>query len=99
MQSSKVTKKEISHLVWLYLKSYGLNFKKETQIIPITNAVFFALNILLKNGFTICVKNFGTFEVKENKLDKKIYKNLNGKQYEVRQKRKVLFHYHNKSFE
>ena len=98
-KTKKVSKKEISHLVWLYLKSYGLNFKKEKEIIPITNAVFFALNILLKNGLTICIHNFGTFEVKEENQNKeKTYKTLNGIQYEMKTKRKVVFRYHNQTF-
>lgn len=91
-----INKNQITHLAWLYLKSYGINMSKRNEILPVIDSVFFALNTLLKNGLTINIKNFGTFEVHENK---KSYRILNGKKYETKQKRKVLFHYHNKSFE
>lgn len=94
-----VTKSQMTHLARLYLNSYGIKMRERNEILPVIDAVFFSLNTLLKNGLTINIKNFGTFEVRENSEEKKIYRNLNGKKYEVKQKRKVVFRYHNKSFE
>ncbi len=94
-----VTKNQMMHLAWLYLKSYGIDMKKNKEILPVINAVFFSLNTLLKNGLTINIQNFGTFEVRECEYNGKVYKTLNGKKYEMKPKRKVVFRYHNNSFE
>ena len=91
----KAGKKEISYVCWMYLKSYGMNLNRQTQIIPIINAVIFAINELLKNGIEISISNFGSFSIRETK-GRKV--KLNGKEYDVNKKRHVHFCYKNKVF-
>ena len=80
-----VNKNDMTHFVWLYLKSYGFNFKKK-DIVYLIDAVFFSLNTLIKNGLTVRIKSFGTFEVKD--VDK-TRTNFG----EVKRKKKVIFKY------
>ena len=99
-QSVKVTevcKKDLTNIAQMYLKSYGINMNKTTEILPVINALFFTMNELLKNGISIKIKNFGTFYV-VNRTDKRKSITLKGKEFSVKKQRSVKFKYTNKTF-
>ena len=89
-------KLEISYIAWMYLKSYGMNLNRQTQIIPVINAVLFAMNELLKNDFDLNLRGFGNFIIKDVK--EKTYNFGNNRIYTVPKKRRVTFKYLNKVF-
>lgn len=99
-QSVKVTevcKKDLTNIAQMYLKSYGINMNKTTEILPVINALFFTMNELLKNGISIKIKNFGSFYV-VNRTDKRKNITLKGKEFSVKKQRYVKFKYTNKTF-
>lgn len=91
----KAGRKEISYITWMYLKSYGMKMNRQREIIPVINAVIFAINELLKNNIEITISGFGNFYIKENNHKKST---LNGVDYESHKKRRVHFKYTNKVF-
>ena len=91
----KAGKKEISHIASMYLKSYGIKMNRETEIVPVINAVIFAMNELLKNDFEINLRGFGNFLIQDVKRTS--YK-IGKKEYISDKKRRVHFKYLNKVF-
>lgn len=96
MTNRRVGKEEIIEVSKLYLESKNISLAKTSVIKPVVDAVFFSINILLKNGFDINVKNFGTFTVLEKKR-RNFKSKLTEKNYT--EKRRVSFRYTNKTFE
>lgn len=96
MTNRNVGKKEITEVCKLYLESKNIKLAKTSVIRPVVDAVFFAMNILMKNDFNITVRNFGVFTIHEKKI-RKFKSKLTEKNYT--EKRRVSFRYTNKTFE
>ena len=97
MKNRVVGRKEITEVAKLYLESENINLAKTSVIRPVVNAVFFSINILLKNGFNIRIKDFGNFTILEKKR-RCVKSGLTHKEY-FNEKRRVSFKYTNKTFE
>ena len=91
----RVGKREIVHVIYLYLRSNHMKMSKEHIIIPVVNAFIFAINIMLEKGLEINLRGFGNFIIKDINRDKCI---VGGKEYTIKKKRKVVFKYLNKNF-
>lgn len=94
---TQVSKKDLTNIAQMYLKSYGINMSKSSEILPVINALFFTMNELLKNGISINIRNFGSFYV-VNRTDKRKNITLKGKEFAIKKQRYVKFKYTNKTF-
>ena len=84
----RVGKREIVHVMSLYLKDKNMNMSKEKILIPVVNAFIFAVNLFLKNDIEINLRGFGNFLIKDIKRKKWI---VGGKEYPNEKKRRVVF--------
>ncbi len=83
-----VTKKDLIQLTKLYLKSNGIKLDKNKIIIPVVEAFLFSINTILMKNIAINIRGFGTFIIKDIKKDKCI---IGGKEYPIKNKKKVIF--------
>lgn len=95
IKRKRIGKREIVHLMSLYLKSQGRIINKELIIIPVVNAFIFSINTLLEKDIEVNLRGFGNFIIKDINKDKCI---VGGKEYPIKKKRRVGFKYLNRNF-
>ncbi len=88
-------KREIVHVMSLYLQNHYRKMNMEYVITPVLNAFLASVNSLLERGYEINLRGFGNFIIKDIKKDKCI---IGGKEYPIKKKRKVVFKYLNRKF-
>ncbi len=95
IKRKRVGKREIIHIMSIYLKKNNEKFDMEHTITPIVNAFIFSINTLLENDIEINLRGFGNFIIKDINKDKCI---VGGKEYPIKKKRRVGFKYLNRDF-
>lgn len=92
---NRVGKREIVHIMSMYLKNNYRIMSKEHIINPVLNAFLFSVNTLLEQGIEINLRGFGNFIIKDINRDMCI---VGGKEFPIKKKRKVVFKYLNRKF-
>lgn len=91
----RVGKREIVHIMSIYLKQNYEKLDMEHTITPVVNAFIFSVNTLLEKDIEINLRGFGNFIIKDINKDKCI---VGGKEYPIKKKRRVGFKYLNRNF-
>lgn len=95
IKRKRVGKREIVHIMSIYLKQNYEKLDMEHTITPVVNAFIFSINTLLEKDIEINLRGFGNFIIKDINKDKCI---VGGKEYPIKKKRRVGFKYLNRNF-
>lgn len=95
IKRKRVGKREIVHIMSIYLKQNYEKLDMEHTITPVVNAFIFSVNTLLEKDIEINLRGFGNFIIKDINKDKCI---VGGKEYPIKKKRRVRFKYLNRNF-
>lgn len=95
IKRKRVGKREIVHIMSIYLKQNYEKLDMEHTITPVVNAFIFSVNTLLEKDIEINLRGFGNFIIKDINKDKCI---VGGKEYPIKKKRRVGFKYLNRNF-
>ena len=92
-KKKKIIKKNLISFMDYYLKKNNVKLSKNEILIPVVNAFIYSINYCLERGIEIEIRGFGKFIIKDIKKDKCI---IGGKEYQIKNKKKVIFNWSKK---